>query len=156
LPMQEAARASAIRLRAQRREVLPNMAASLRSDSGLPPTNWHGRQPPPRHRCSRHRPRPRRRLRLRSPRTGRSPTGPPAGASPMSCRHRLLVRSASRVAPTQESSGPPARARLPGAPSCTGTSVVGIGCSAATRRPAGPRGWSAAGSRPQCLRQQSE
>ena len=29
-------RASAIRLRAQRRDVLPNMAASLRSDSGLP------------------------------------------------------------------------------------------------------------------------
>ena len=30
------ARASAMRLRAQRREVLPNMAASFRSDSGLP------------------------------------------------------------------------------------------------------------------------
>lgn len=29
-------RASAMRLRAQRREVLPNMAASLRSDRGLP------------------------------------------------------------------------------------------------------------------------
>ena len=29
-------RASIIRLRAQRREVLPNMAASLRSDKGLP------------------------------------------------------------------------------------------------------------------------
>jgi hypothetical protein len=29
-------RASAIRLRAQRREVLPNASASLRSDNGLP------------------------------------------------------------------------------------------------------------------------
>jgi hypothetical protein len=29
-------RASAMRLRAQRRDVLPNIAASLRSDNGIP------------------------------------------------------------------------------------------------------------------------
>ena len=45
-------RASAIRLRAQRREVLPNISASLRSESGWPSLRrWHGRRPPRRRRC---------------------------------------------------------------------------------------------------------
>jgi len=37
-----------MRLRAQRREVFPYIAASLRSDSGLPQQDWPGRQRPPR------------------------------------------------------------------------------------------------------------